>query len=122
MEPAGGTGTRRTRRIGELLLRDGGAIIEADEAAAALFGYARASLADMHVSRLLSKLTETALRDESTYRHLAYLGHCGAIFNGRRRGGEEFACTVSFDQRHLVSGRALRLMVSETDAKESYRL
>jgi PAS domain S-box-containing protein len=113
---------RRARRIGELLLSDDGSIIEADEAAAALFGYTRGSLADMHVSRLLSKLTEASLRDESSYRHLVYLGHCGAVFNGCRSSGEEFPCTVTFGQRHLVSGRALRLMVSEADAKDGYRL
>lgn len=110
------------RHTAELLLCEKGIIRGIDAPAAKMFGYALVEIIGVHVSRLLPKLTESSLVDESSYRHLAYLGHCGAVFNGCRRNGDSFACTISFGQTDSAKGKARRLLVNEVTDKGTYRL
>lgn len=86
------TAGRRPTDLVVLAINDLGLIRDCSEACEQVFGYLPSELVGCHVSTLLPQLAETELvQDGRIDARVAYLCHCGFVFQAQHRDGLHFA-------------------------------
>lgn len=91
--------------LAALTLDDLGVIHDCSHACELAFGYLMDELAGRHASIVLPQLSDTELvQDGRINSRLAYLCHCAAAFQARRRDGRDFASELFINrlERHNV--------------------
>jgi PAS domain S-box-containing protein len=97
----------------ELMLDEGGMILDCSDSGEKLFGYSRSELIKQHVSRLLPQLSKVKLVENGKLdSQLGFFCHCGRLFQVQSRLRGTFLSELNFILLSYAGMSILRLIVS----------